>query len=220
MREREFASFKPELAAVETHGRSVTAYASVFNYPIDSGSRNHTQTTFVRPGAFTKTLNESRERIQVMVNHGMSSRYGMDPVATLTDAREDGHGLKVSFDIVADPFFDPLVAQIQQRAFRAMSIQFETTKESFNEDRTERNLEEIALWELGPVSFPANEAATIASMHSIKDFIQAEPLEDESRESTLDVSRLTWVRKASRKLELEDEELEAMAARMAALRSK
>jgi phage head maturation protease len=101
-----------------------------------------------------------------------------------------------------------------------MSIQFETVKESFNEERTERNLEEVALWEFGPVTFPANAAAT-ASLHSLNEFTnQAESLEDESRESTLDVSRLTWVRNASRKLEEYDDILAATAARLAKLREK
>jgi hypothetical protein len=81
-----------------------------------------------------------------------------------------------------------------------------------------RNLDEIALWEFGPVTFPANAAAA-ASLHSLNEFnAQAEPLKDESRASTLDLSRVTWVRNASRKLELEDEQLAAMAARMERLK--
>ena len=217
MREREFASFNTELAQVHAEGRTLTGYASVFNYPIDSGSSHRPQTTFVRPGAFTKTLNERRDQIQVLVNHGMDARWGMSPVATVKDIHQDNHGLKVEAEIIDHPEFDPIVASLKAGAFRAMSIQFETTKESFSDDRTERNLEEVALWEFGPVTFPAN-AAAVASLHSIGDFSQAEPLKDESRASTLDVSRLTWVREASRKLELEDEELEAMAARMAKLK--
>ena len=57
-------------------------------------------------------------------------------------------------------------------------------------------------------------------MHSVTEFSQAEPLGDESRESTLDLSRLTWVRKASRTLETYDESLEAMAARLSKLKEK
>lgn len=217
MREREFASFNTELAQVATTGRLLTGYASVFNYPIDSGNRHQAQTTFVRPGAFTKTLNERRDQIQVLVNHGMDSRWGMSPVATVRDIEQDGHGLRIAAEIIDHPEFDPIVASLKAGAFRAMSIQFETTKESLSDDRTERSLEEVALWEFGPVTFPAN-AAAVAQLHSIQDFTQAEPLEDESRESTLDVSRPTWLWDASRKLEVNDEDLAAMAARMAKLK--
>ena len=219
MREREFASFNTELAQVQSSGRTLTGYASVFNYPIDSGSTHRPQTTFVRPGAFTKTLAENRSQIQVLVNHGMDPRWGLSPVATVKHIDQDSHGLRVEADIIDDPFFDPIVSSLKAGAFRAMSIQFETTKESFSDDHTERNLDEIKLWEFGPVTFPAN-AAAVAQLHSIGDFSQADPLADESRESTLDVSRITWARDASRKLILEDEDLEAMAARMAKLKEK
>jgi hypothetical protein len=47
---------------------------------------------------------------------------------------------------------------------------------------------------------------------------QAGSSSQESREGTLDVSQLTWVRKASRTSILRDEEIEAMAARMAKLK--
>jgi len=218
MREREFASFNTELAQIQGDGRTLTGYASVFNYPINSGTHMHAQTTFVRPGAFTKTLNENRDQIQVLVNHGMDARWGMSPVATVKDIHQDNHGLKVEAEIINHPEFDPIVASLKAGAFRAMSIQFETTKESFSDDRTERNLEEVALWEFGPVTFPAN-AAAVASLHSIQDFTQAAPLTDESRESTLDVSRFTWVREASRKFEEAGQAFEAMAARASKLRS-
>jgi HK97 family phage prohead protease len=218
MREREFASFPMELARVAAEGRTIRGYASVFNYPIDSGTTHHAQTTFVRPGAFTKTLQENRDRVQVLVNHGMDARWGMSPVATVREMEQDAHGLRIAADIIDHPEFDPIVASLKAGALRAMSIQFETVKESFNDDRTERNLDEVSLWEFGPVTFPANTAAT-ASLHSLNEFTnQAEPLEPESRVSTLDPSRLTWVRNASRKLELADDELAAMAARMSKLK--
>jgi HK97 family phage prohead protease len=220
MREREFASFPMERAQMASEGRMLRGYASVFNYPIDSGTTHHSQTTFVRPGAFTKTLQENRDRVQVLVNHGMDARWGMSPVATVKEMEQDAHGLRIAAEIIDHPEFDPIVASLKAGALRAMSIQFETVKESFSDDRTERNLDEVALWEFGPVTFPANAAAT-ASLHSLNEFTtQAEPLEDESRASTLDPSRLTWVRNAGRTLERYDELLEATAARLAKLKEK
>lgn len=222
-KERQVAHLPLEVAQVATKGRTLAGYASAFNYPIDSGTRHHPETTLVRPGAFTKTLNEHADRVQVLVNHGMDARWGMSPVATVTDMHQDQTGLRVSAEIIDDPSFDPLVASLKAGAFRAMSIQFEPIKQSHNDDRTERYLEEVSLWEFGPVTFPANEAA-VAELNSLTKFAadlaasQAESLEDESRQRTLEASRLTWVSNASRKLELEDEELQAMAARMARLK--
>ena len=167
---REFASFGKELARVEAKGRTLTGYASVFNHPIDSGAFGHKQTTFVRPGAFTQTLKQNRDQIQVLVNHGMDPRWGLSPVATVRNIDQDAHGLKVEADIIDHPEFDPIVASLKAGALRAMSIQFETIKEDFNDERTERNLRELKLWEFGPVTFPAN-AAAVASLHMLQEFV-------------------------------------------------
>jgi len=192
MREREFASFPVEIAQVGTKGRTLTGYASAFDYPIDSGTHSHPQTTFVRPGAFTKTLKENRGEFQVLVNHGMDPRWGMSPVAVIDDIHQDKVGLKLAASIIDDPFFDPLVASFKAGAYRALSIQFEdmtAPDERFNEDRTERNIREVRLYEAGPVTFPANEGA-VATLHSLIDLatllgkesvtVEAESTEDQA----------------------------------------
>ena len=163
MREREFASFPVELAQISTRGRTMKGYASVFNYPIESG---RDQTTFVKPGAFTKTLKENRAAIQVLVNHGMDPRYGMLPIGTVQVLEERERGLYAEVDLHDGPDNDNIKAALASGALRAQSIQFEAMQESFNDDNTERYIEQVKLYEFGPVTFPANEAAT-ASLHSL-----------------------------------------------------
>jgi HK97 family phage prohead protease len=169
MRERLIMNLPRELASVETHGRMLEGYASAFNYPIESQERGQPQTTFVRPGAFTKTLQENRERIQVLFNHGHDPRYGELPIGTIRDLHEDSRGLKASVELHDGPDNENIRAALASGALRAMSIQFETMQESFNEDRSERYLEQLALWEFGPVTFPAN-AGAVATLHSLLDF--------------------------------------------------
>jgi HK97 family phage prohead protease len=166
MRERFVADIPRELAQVETKGRMLEGYASVFNYPIDSGTPRNPQTTFVKPGAFTRTLAKDRERIQVLFNHGHDPRYGELPIGTIKDLHEDGRGLKAKVELHDGPDNENIRAALASGALRAMSIQFETAQEEFNADRTERYLQQINLWEFGPVTFPANAAAT-ASLHSL-----------------------------------------------------
>jgi HK97 family phage prohead protease len=225
MKEREFASFPVELAQVAAAGRTMTGYASVFNYPIDSGVHGFEQTTFVRPGAFTKTLNENKAQVKVLFNHGLDPRYGKLPIGVPTKLEQNGRGLYAEVDLHDGPDNQNIIAALRSGALNAMSIQFEVTDEAYNDDRSERYIQALKLYEFGPVTFPANEAAT-ASLHSLPDFVsavtpppesesdQTEASSDEGRESTPDVDRLTWSRNASRKLEAEDEALEAMAARI------
>jgi HK97 family phage prohead protease len=228
MRERLVADIPRELAQVETRGRMLEGYASVFDWPIESGTASRPQTTFVKPGAFTRTLNNNRDQIQVMFNHGHDPRYGELPIGTIKDLREDSRGLRASVELHDGPGNDDIRAALASGALRAMSIQFETINEDFNDDRTERNLRELKLWEFGPVAFPANTAA-VASLHSLAAYAvdleavtaQADSTEhqpeapgSEARESTLDPARLTWMREIQRRYERQGEELAAEAARM------
>jgi HK97 family phage prohead protease len=169
MRERFIADIPCELAQVEAKGRTLKGYASVFNYPIDSGSARHPQTTFVKPGAFTRTLNNNRSQVQVLFNHGHDPRYGELPIGVIKKLEEDGRGLYAEVELHDGPDNENIRAALASGALRAMSIQFETLAEEFNADRTERNIREVKLWEFGPVTFPANEAAT-ASLHSLAEF--------------------------------------------------
>lgn len=166
IRERLVADISPELASVQTTGRMLEGYASVFDYPIDSGSPSRPQTTYVRPGAFTRTLKNNREQIQVLFNHGHDPRYGELPIGTIKVLEEDKKGLKAGVELHDGPDNENIRAALASGALRAMSIQFETIAEDFNEDRTERNIREVKLWEFGPVTFPAN-AAAVASLHSL-----------------------------------------------------
>jgi HK97 family phage prohead protease len=218
VRERLIADFGPELASVQTTGRTLTGYASVFNYPIDSGTPAHPQTTFVRPGAFKRTLANNRERVQVLFNHGQDPRYGELPIGTIKHLEEDRRGLRAEVELHDGPDNENIRAALASGALRAMSIQFETMQESYNDDRSERYLEELGLWEFGPVTFPANEAAT-ASLHSLAQYLaQPEPPSDDARDSTVDEARLTWAVQAHRLLDVEDSLLERAAARIAALK--
>jgi HK97 family phage prohead protease len=227
MAPREYASFPMELAQVETTGRTMKGWASVYDHPIQ-GPGWPNITTFMRRGAFTKTLAENRDMFQVMFNHGLDPRYGELPIGTITKLEDQSHGLWAEVELHDGPDNANIVAALRSKALRAMSVQFEPIKAPFNEDHTERSIEEVRLWEFGPVSFPANAAAT-ASLHSLAGFAAlAQPLDPKDAGGTMEhdndqadalakASRLTWARDAGRTLELKHEELEREGARLKAL---
>jgi HK97 family phage prohead protease len=170
IRDREFAFIPVELAQVQTEGRTMTGYASAFNYPIDSSVGGSRQTTYVRPGAFTKTLKENRDAVKVLFNHGMDPRYGKLPIGVPTKLQEDKRGLYAEVDLHDGPDNQNIIAALAQGALNAMSIQFEVTDETFNEDRSERYINAVKLYEFGPVTFPAN-AGAVARLHSLPDMM-------------------------------------------------
>jgi hypothetical protein len=202
----EYANVVTELAQASMAGRTLTGYASVFNYPIQ-GSGRHPQTTFVKPGAFTRTL-DADPLPQVLLNHGQDPTVGQKPLGVPAVMRPDSRGLYVEVPLDHTSYNDDIIVSLGSGALRAMSIMFETKQESFSADRTERYIEQVQLFEFGPVTFPANDAAT-ASLHSLTDYTQ--PPSDRGPERALYEA---WLRKGAHRLEAEDDELAELAARM------
>lgn len=166
MRERLVADIPRELAQVEAKGRMLKGYASVFNYPIPGWQG---QTTFIKPGAFKRTISKDRDAMQVMFNHGKDPRYGELPIGTISKLEENSTGLYAEVELHDGPDNENIRSALAAGALRAMSIQFETEQEDFSDDHTERYIQQVKLWEFGPVAFPANQAAT-ASLHSAFDW--------------------------------------------------
>lgn len=166
----EIMSFGIELAQAKIEDRRLVGYASVFNYPIDSGTRRFRQKTYVRPGFFDRTLEKNRDMIQVLYHHGLDPQVGTIPLGKPEVMQPDKTGLWTETPLAKTRFNEEtLVPLLEAGALRAMSIQFVTEQESFNDDRTERNLEQGRLYEFGPTPFPANEAST-AALHSLESF--------------------------------------------------
>ncbi len=166
----EIMSFGIELAQAKIEDRRLVGYASVFNYPIDSGTKSFPQKTYVRPGFFDRTLEKNRDMIQVLYHHGHDPQVGTIPLGKPEVMQPDKTGLWTETPLAKTRFNEEtLIPLLEAGALRAMSIQFVSEQESYNDDHTERNLEQGRLYEFGPTPFPANEAAT-AALHSLESF--------------------------------------------------
>ncbi|MGH2668691.1 MAG: HK97 family phage prohead protease [bacterium] len=167
----EIASFGVELAQAEMKGRRLVGYASVFNYPIDSGTTSTPQKTFVRPGFFDRTLEKNWDQIQVLYHHGQDPQVGTVPLGRPEVMKPDKTGLWTETPLAKTRFNEEtLIPLLESQALRSMSIQFVTEQQSFNDDRSERYLEQGRLYEFGPTPFPANEGST-AALHSLHSFL-------------------------------------------------
>jgi HK97 family phage prohead protease len=187
----EYASVQREFAQAQMQGRTLIGYASVFDYPIEAGHSSHPQTHFVKPGAFNRTL-EKHPTPQVLLNHGQDPVVGQKPLGVPEVIRVDSHGLYVEVPLDKTSYNEDILVSLRSGALSAMSIMFKTEQDSYNDDRTERYIEQVRLFEFGPVTFPANQAA-VASLHSLTDFAptQAEEPSDEGQSALLEV-RFSW----------------------------
>lgn len=112
------------------------------------------------PGAFAKTLAERAGKIRLLWQH----RWDM-PVGKWIELREDDHGLfsKGQLAIKATQPRD-VHELLKMGAVDGESIGFRTLRSEIDENTGIRRLIELELWEVSLVTFPANEAATVAAV--------------------------------------------------------
>jgi len=147
----------------------ISGYASHFN-SIDSYG------TAMKRGAFAKTIADRGSRIPVLHNHWTDTVIGKP-----TELREDDNGLYFNAEIVEETQAGAeVMALLRKGVPLGMSFGFETLKSrpieegdqldwsmapdyfKRDENRGEvRVIEEVRLWEISVVTFPANEMATI-----------------------------------------------------------
>jgi HK97 family phage prohead protease len=139
------------------HG-GLSGYASTFQNFDRANER-------VVKGAFLGTLARFKQDGFIAVGHDWSSL----PVATVTDAYEDEHGLFLSAEFHSTPLAQEARTIAQERIDRgksvSMSIGYEVKTDEFIEEG--RLLKELDLFEVSLVNVPANPLATVTGVKSL-----------------------------------------------------
>jgi HK97 family phage prohead protease len=133
----------------------------------------------IDPGAFTKTIEESRDSMRVLFQHGKDPTIGDKPLGPIRSLEEDEEGLAYEVplldtsynrDIIAMLAADPPVLGSSFR-FKVMreSVDRKPTRSEYNPRRLpERTVQEVKMQEFGPVTFPAYAGAK-AGLRSLTD---------------------------------------------------
>ncbi len=154
----------------DSEGAGLSGYASHFG-SIDSYG------TAVKKGAFAQTISQRGDKIPVLWNHWPDS-----PIGKPHELKEDDTGLWFNAEIVEETTAGKDVMALLRRGVPlGMSFGFETLRsrpleegdqidwnqapQFFKDNPDEaRMIEEVRLWEISVVTFPANEMATIDSV--------------------------------------------------------
>lgn len=152
-------------------GNSLVGYAAVW----DSPSEPLPYTEFVRRGAFSKTINDGAD-VRLLIDHG-----GV-PLARTTSGtlmlEEDDKGLLVEADLdPLNPDAARVISAMRRGDMSQMSFAFRAVKDSWNEDRTVRELREVKLFDVSIVTFPAyeNTVAEVRNRHYAEDVTPKAP---------------------------------------------
>lgn len=130
----------------------------------------------ISPGAAKKTLAESADNVKILFNHGHDPNIGEKTLAAPT-LTEDRAGVAYSGQLFDTSYNRDLLPGLEAGQYGA-SFKFRVVKESivenperseFNPDGIpERSVEELELFECGPVTFPAYAGAS-AGVRSLTD---------------------------------------------------
>lgn len=120
----------------------------------------------VAPGAFKKTLKERGGPV-VMFNHGRDSATGQKPLGETTVAREDDQGLYIEAALFDTHYVRELLPALEAGTIDGMSFMFDIVAEQWTyasdseSGKDERTIQEVRLYEAGPVVFPAYEQTDV-----------------------------------------------------------
>lgn len=155
----------------ENPGNIMTGYPIVFNEPTEIDNWEGHFIERIAPGATTRTLKERAGRIQVLFNHGMDPQIGNKPLGRALVMKEDATGLYTETALSDTSYNADIRALLEDGAITGMSFRFAVVREDTNmspkpsKDNPnaipERTVTELKLYEFGPVTFPAYEAAAV-----------------------------------------------------------
>jgi HK97 family phage prohead protease len=182
------SDFNFEIKAISDSG-TFSGYGSVFGVVDSYGD-------VVAPGAFSDSLadHKSKNRLPAMLWQHRSA----EPLGVFRAMHEDSIGLHVEGQLALTTVRGAEAhALMKMGALTGLSIGYQVRTESFDKVSGINTLQRVDLWEVSPVTFPANDAARINGVKAIeliKDLKSAEALLRESgmsrQEAVLFIARV------------------------------
>jgi HK97 family phage prohead protease len=166
-------------------GRTVEAYAAVFNAPTDIADQQGRYREQIHPGAFERTISQRGTRFGVFYNHGMTlqgtpSEMASVPLGSPIEApRSDGNGLVTVSRYNATPLAGQVLEAIRNGDITGQSFSGRWVHSEPGPDRSSRKYKpmrdgtlplvtrmEIAMTEYGPTPIPAYEAPMVLGVRA------------------------------------------------------
>jgi len=156
--------------------------AAVFNTPTDIGGFFREQ---IAPGAFTAAIRN--DDVRALIDHNSSLILGRNRAGTLRLA-EDDRGLQVEIDPPDTSYANDLLISMRRGDINQMSFGFRALKETWDDtqDPPLRTLEQVELFDVSPVTFPAYAETQI----SVRAFQQAGEILKKSQSTSAGVAAI------------------------------
>jgi HK97 family phage prohead protease len=201
--ERHLASTTFEVRGVDDGARQIVGYAAVFNSPTTIRGAFGDYTERIRPGAFAKTIQEAD--VRALFNHNENFVLGRNKSGTLR-LSEDAVGLRMEIDLPDTSYARDLMASmgrgdINQSSFAFSPIAQEWQRAQSVDQIDERTLNEVRLYDVSVVTYPAYPDTTSAVRQASFDPLAMRALARFERVQTLDVEDVEALRQLVRSIE-------------------
>ena len=195
-------------------GMRLSGYAAVFNSETVIGGMFR---EVVKPGAFKKTIKDKAD-VRALFNHDSNIVLGRTKNGTLALA-EDDKGLRIDIELPDTQQAKDLYRQIERGDIDQMSFGFTVVKDSWTRASSDselplRELRELRLFDVSPVTFPAYATTEIQARSLVESagILQYESTPEPEAESPSNHSIEPQVdphtERAAKLIELETELLE------------
>jgi HK97 family phage prohead protease len=169
MKNREVRTFHTtEMRVVRSDGEApkIVGHAAVFDSPSKIGFGPWAFMETVKPGAFAKSIKE--DDVRGLFNHDPNIVLGRNTAGTL-ELSEDDKGLAYTITPPETQWARDLLESIDRGDISGSSFGFEVKKQRWTEHNDEdddaldeRDLLELKLWDVSPVTFPAYPDTDVA----------------------------------------------------------
>jgi HK97 family phage prohead protease len=158
---RRFTIRTVEVRAKDDGGTSIDieGYASITDEPYTVSDFMGEYEEVISAGAFKKTLAE-KDDVRLLFNHdGIPLARTKSDTLTLV---EDSKGLKVDATLdTRSGLANDLVVALERGDLDEMSFAFKVERQEWNEDWTQRWINEVKLYDVSVVTYPANPATSV-----------------------------------------------------------
>lgn len=167
-----------QLKDFDTNKGIVSFYFSNFN-------SKDSDNDIIKPGAFTKTIQENRKRIKHLKNHNMTQAPG-----TIIDIAEDSVGAYAVSQLVKSTLGRDTLLEYEGGVITEHSMGFQVIKEQFDQFSGANIIQEVKLWEVSsltawganentPVIGVKSEEEILKQLQSIESLLKSSNLSDE-----------------------------------------
>ena len=152
------------------NGIHISGYASTTGVPYDVCDWDGEYTETVSRGAFAKALQEDDDT-RLLVNHDglplARTASGTLQLREVTDPNNDPEekgqtGLWMQADLdQSSPLAQEVISALQRGDLDQMSFAFQVTKDQWSPDYSQRQIDEVRLFDVSVVTYPANPSTSV-----------------------------------------------------------